>query len=119
MPDCKSCENQKWKEMYIMSQQKFDAIITKLTIGFIILSTVTIVCFTVAAFLLAKTQKFINEFEYVEETEMHIEQDCRGNNTIVLPNGEEVITDGSGSNGDKEEVLEKEENKINSIYINK
>ena len=120
MTDCRSCENKNWKQMYITAQQRFDNTVTKLTVGFIVLLTITFVCLITTTFLVLKTQKFIDSFEYVEETEYHIEQDSNGHNTVVLPNGNEVNTNGSGSQEEKEEVLEKEErNKINSIYINK
>lgn len=116
MTDCRSCENKNWKQMYITAQQRFDNTVTKLTVGFIILLTITFVCLITTAFLVLKTQKFIDGFEYVEETEYHIEQDSNGHNTVVLPNGNEVNTNGSGNGQEKEEVLEKE-NKVNSITV--
>ena len=119
MPDCKSCENKNWKTMYITAQQGFDNAIARLTIGYAILLTITVLCLLTTAFLVVKTQRFIDSFEYVEETEVHIEQDCNGHNTVVLPDGTEVDSNGSGSNNREEEVLAKEENKVNSIIVNK
>lgn len=120
MPDCKQCENKNWKQMYITAQQRFDTTTTRLTIGFVILLTITFVCLIATAFLVVKTQKFIDSFEYVEETEVHIEQDCNGHNAVVLPDGTEVNSNGSGSDNREEEVLAKEkENKVNSIIVNK
>lgn len=120
MTDCKICESKNWKQMYITAQQRFDNTITKLTIGFVILFAITFICLITTTFLVIKTQKFISEFEYVEETELHIEQDCRGENTVILSDGSEVNTNGTGSNRNQEEILEKEEkegNKNNSIVI--
>jgi hypothetical protein len=124
MTDCKNCENKNWKQMYITAQQRFDATITKLTVGFVILLTITFICLVTTTFLVIKTQRFIDGFEYVEETETeyHIEQDNRGHNTVVLQDGSEVNINGSGSNNREEEekILEKEEgNKVNSIIVNK
>lgn len=121
MTDCKICESKNWKQMYITAQQRFDNTITKLTIGFVILFTITFICLITTTFLVIKTQKFISEFEYVEETELHIEQDCRGENTVILSDGSEVSVDGTGSNRNQEEILEKEKegDKNNSIIIGK
>lgn len=116
MTDCKSCENQKWKSMYITAQQRFDTTVTKLTIGFVILLTITFICLITTTFLVIKTQDFINEFEYVEETEIQIEQDCNGHNVVMLPDGNEVRTDGTGVQRKEEEILAKE-NKVNSITV--
>lgn len=120
MTDCKQCENKNWKQMYITAQQRFDATVTKLTIGFVVLLTITFVCLIITAFLVIKTQKFIDSFEYVEETEIQIEQDCNGKNTVILPDKTEVKTDnGTDLHGEEKEVLEKEENKVNNICIGK
>ena len=122
MTDCKNCENKNWKQMYITAQQRFDATISKLTVGFVILLTITFICLITTTFLVIRTQQFINEFEYVEETEYHIEQDNRGHNTVVLQDGNEVNVNGTGSGRKEEEILEKEKeerNKINNVYIGK
>ena len=77
-------------------------------------------CLTTTAILVVKTQKFIDEFEYVEETEVHIEQDNRGKNTVVFQDESEVNTNGSGIYREEKEILEEEERqKVNSIIINK
>lgn len=90
-----------------------------LTIGFVIMFTVMILCLFVTACMVIRTQKFINEFEYVEETEIQIEQDCNGHNVVVLPNGDEVKTNGAKVHGEEEKILEKESNKNNVISIAK
>lgn len=118
MPDCKACENQKWKEMYITAQQRFDQVTFRLTIGFVIMFIVLLLCLFSSILFGLKTQHFINDFEYVEETEIQIEQDCNGKNTVILPNGDEVRTDGSEIYREEKEILEKESNnKINTITV--
>lgn len=116
MSDCKTCENKKWKDNYVLAQQRFDKYMTKAAIGLVIAFTITIICLLVTICLLIKTQNFINEFEYVEETCYQIEQDCRGENTVIL-NGMEVKENGTEVIGEDKEILEKEKN--NTITINK
>jgi hypothetical protein len=116
MSDCKTCENKKWKDNYVLAQQRFDKYMTKAAIGLVIAFTIAIICLLVTTCLLLKTLKFINEFEYVEETCYQIEQDCHGENTVIL-NEKEVETNGTEANREKKEILEKEKN--NTITINK
>lgn len=97
MPDCKICENKKWKEMYIMAQQRFDKVVIRLTIGSIIAFTIAILCLMATICTIIKVQRFINNFEYVEETELEINQDSYGYNTAVIGDRNEVIN----SNGSK------------------
>lgn len=119
MSDCKACENKKWKDNYILAQQRFDKYMTKATIGLVIAFTVSIICLLVTVCLLIKTQRFINEFEYVEETEISIEQDNQGHNTVVLPNGDEVKNNGAEIHRKEEKILEEEKNKINTVNVYK
>ena len=114
--DCKSCENQKWKELYFTAQERFDKIIMKLAVGFIIVFVVMLGCLVATICMGCRTQEFIDGFEYVEETEIQIEQDCHGKNTVILGDGSEV-NNGTGIYSEEEEVLEKENNKVNTIYI--
>lgn len=117
MPDCKVCENKKWKDMYMAAQQRFDKVLINLTVGFVILITVVIFCLVVTICTLIRTQEFINEFEYVEQTEIQIEQDSKGHNTVILPNGDEVKTNGAEIYREDKKILEEEENKINTINV--
>ena len=117
LTDCKACENQKWKEHYLLAQQRFDKVLVGLTIGFVIMFTVMILCVFVTACMVIRTQRFIDEFEYVEETEIQIEQDCNGHNVVMLPNGDEVKTDGTKVHGEEEKILEKENNKNNTVNV--
>lgn len=114
--DCKACGSYKWKEMYIESQQRFDKVVIKLTIGTIIAFTIVILCLFATLCALIKTQKFIDEFEYVEETEVEIQQDWRGDNSVVL-NGLGVNQNGAINENIQKEILEEENNKVNSIIV--
>ena len=119
MSDCKTCENKKWKDNYVLAQQRFDNYMTKAAIGLVIAFTIVIICLLVTVCLLIKTQRFINEFEYVEETEISIEQDNQGHNTVVLPNGDEVKSNGAEVHRKEEKILEEEKNKINTVNVYK
>ena len=110
------CENRKWKEMYIMAQQRFDKVVTRLTIGSIVAFTIAILCLMATICTIIKVQRFINEFEYVEETEVEIQQDWRGDNSVVL-NGLGVNKNGAIDENIQKEILEEENNKVNSIIV--
>ena len=118
-PDCKVCENQKWKDHYMMAQQRFDKVLIKLTIAFVLIFTVMVICIFVLVCTVIRTQKFIDGFEYVEETEIQIEQDCSGQNVVMLPDGKEVKTNGTEIHREEEALLEKENNKSNTINVYK
>lgn len=118
-PDCKVCENQKWKDHYMMAQQRFDKVLIKLTIAFVLIFTVMVICIFVLVCTVIRTQRFIDGFEYVEETEIQIEQDCSGQNVVMLPDGKEVKTNGTKVHGEEEALLEKENSKSNTINVYK
>lgn len=118
-PDCKVCESQKWKDHYMMAQQRFDKVLTRLTIAFVLIFTVMVICIFALVCTVIRTQKFIDGFEYVEETEIQIEQDCSGQNVVMLPDGKEVKTNGTEIHGKEETLLEKENNKSNTINVYK
>jgi len=107
MTDCQNCNSYKWKEMYTIAQQRFDKVVARLTIGVFIMVAVLILCLFATIFMCIKTQRFIDDFEYVEETELMISQDSEGINTAIIGDGNGVGIYGTGSNTNKEEVLEK------------
>lgn len=107
MTDCQNCNSYKWKEMYTIAQQRFDKVVARLTIGVFIMVAVLILCLFATIFMCIKTQRFINDFEYVEETELMISQDSEGINTAIVGNGNGVGIYGTGNNTDKKEILEK------------
>jgi ribosomal protein S8 len=117
MPDCKNCENINWKNHYLMAQERFDKVLTKLTIGTVVAFTIAIICLISTICVILKFERFIDEFEYVEETEIQIEQDWRGDNRVILDDDMEVVSNGAEVYGDKEEILAQENNKVNTIYV--
>ena len=83
MNKCEMCSLE-WRERYQLAVQRFDrqiAIATTVTIIAIILS---MSCIIITALCVVKTIKFIDSFEYVEET--LIEQDGDGHNIAVIGN---------------------------------
>jgi len=102
-----------------MTQQIFDKVLIRLTIAFVLIFTVMVICIFVLVCTVIRTQKFIDGFEYVEETEIQIEQDCGGQNVVMLPDGKEVRTNGAEIHGEEETLLEKENNKSNTINVYK
>lgn len=112
MPDCKSCNNTNWKNHYLMAQQRFDKVVSRLVIGTIISFVIAVGCLIATICVIFKFQAFINEFEYVEETTYEIQQDRDGVNTAVVgsSNDVEVIVDGTDYNRENQEVLAEEEN---------
>ena len=116
MDKCRQCEDRNWRNHYVIAQQRFDKVTARLTIGTIIAFTVTVLCLLATIITIWRVQKFISEFEYVEETEISIEQDYRGDNTVVLGDDMEV------KNGTKvhreEETLLAEESSSKSNTIN-
>lgn len=119
--NCKNCENRKWKEHYIMAQARFDKYMTTAMVGLVITFTIMVVCLFVTVCMVIKTQRFIDQFEYVEETEIEIQQDCRGTNTVVFDSNEaEVVANGTELYRKGQEVLaEEKDNKSNTITISK
>lgn len=111
MPDCKNCNNTNWKNNYLMAQQRFDKVMSRLVIGTIIAFVIAIGCLVATICAIIKFQAFISQFEYVEETSYEIEQDD-GVNTAVFgdSNDVEVKFNGTNNNTEDQEVLEKENN---------
>lgn len=111
MPDCKNCNNTNWKNNYLMAQQRFDKVTSRLVIGTIIAFVIAIGCLVATIVVIFKFQAFIAQFEYVEETTYEIEQDD-GVNTAIFgdSNDVEVKLDGTNNNAENQEILEKENN---------
>lgn len=88
--DCKECENQYWKLMYIVSVKRFDKVLARMIFIFILFSVITAVCCFITALACIRTHHFIAEYECVEETQVEIEQDSEGVNTAIIGDGSEV-----------------------------
>jgi hypothetical protein len=100
-----------------MAQKRFDKVVGRLVVGTIIAFTIAVFCLIATICAIFKCVNFINEFEYVEETEIQIEQDWHGDNRVTLNDGTEVEPHGAEVHGNEEEVLEKENNKNNTINV--
>ena len=90
MQNCKECESQYWKAMYIAASQRFDKVLARLIVVFILLSVIAAVCCFITALACIRTHRFIAEYECVEETQIEIEQDSEGENFALVSNGSEV-----------------------------
>lgn len=88
--ECKECENQYWKLMYIASTQRFDKAMAKMIFISIVLSVIAAVCCFITALVCIRTHRFIAEYECVEETEIEIQQDSEGVNTAIIGDESEV-----------------------------
>lgn len=106
MPDCTKCSNI-WKERYYTAEKNYITTVNRLIFISLLSAIIAFICVILTVFFGVKTQKFISQFEYVEETEIEIKQD-KGNNAAVIGNGSEVNIYGTGNYSEKEEVLEKE-----------
>ena len=113
MPDCKNCTNNNWKNQYLMAQQRFDKVVSRLVIGTIVAFTITVICLIATICVILKFQAFVSSFEYVEETTYEIEQDRDGINTAIIGNENEVVWNGTINHQESQEVLA-QKNKINS-----
>ena len=84
MNRCDSCYNE-WKSRYIIAERRFDKAIAIAIAVTIISATMGLVAVILSALCVIRTQNFINQFEYVEETV--ISQDGEGENIAVIGNG--------------------------------
>ena len=98
MQDCKNCENTKWKNHYMVAQQRFDKVVTILSAGTVIAWAITVLCLIATICALIKLQNFIDSFEYVEETTFSIEQDEGINTAIIGGENNEVNNYGTDNN---------------------
>ena len=78
---CQVCSRE-WQERYNLACQRFDRQIQICTAVTIIASIIALFCIIIAACCVFVTHRFINQWEYVEET--IIEQDGEGVNIAVL-----------------------------------
>lgn len=95
--DCKECENQYWKQMYITAAQRFDTVLAKITALFVAVVIIMMICVFATILICIRTHNFIENFEYVEETEVEITQDD-GINAAVVGSENEVNINGTENN---------------------
>ena len=89
---CYNCHIEaEWQEHYILAVRRFDKFMNKTLAMTMIAVVVAFICIIITAFFGMKVIKFINSFEYVEETTTYsIEQDDDGINTAVIGESNEV-----------------------------
>lgn len=89
---CYTCHVEaEWQKHYILAVQRFDKSLNKALAVTMIAVVVSLICIIITAFFGMKAIKFINSFEYVEETTTYsIEQDGEGLNTAVIGESNEV-----------------------------
>lgn len=95
--DCKECENQYWKQMYITAAQRFDTVLARIIALFVVIVVIMMICVFATILICIRTHRFIENFEYVEETEVEITQDD-GINAAVVGSDNEVNINGTENN---------------------
>ena len=82
---CYNCHlNTEWQEHYAVAVKRFDENIHKAMTVTMVAVIVMLICIIITAATVMHVIKFINSFEYVEETTYSIEQDDNGINTAVI-----------------------------------
>ncbi len=99
MNKCDTCYVEaEWQNRYIMASQRFDKAMNKAIATTMIAVIVSLICIIITAFMAMKTMKFINSFEYVEETTYSIEQDEGVNVATIGGESNEVNIYGTENN---------------------
>lgn len=72
----------------MIAAKRFDKALNKAMVITIIAVCMAVVCFVLLILCLVRTQKFIDQFEYVEE--VNIKQDDKGTNVAIVGDRNEV-----------------------------
>lgn len=112
MPECKSC-NQIWQQRYNEAVRRFDKSLNKAITVMLIAIVISFVCIIATISIAIRTQKFISQFEYVEETNVEIEQNEGINAAIVGDESEVTIYGAEDQNNDQEILAQEAANKSN------
>lgn len=113
--ECKNCSNVQWKNHYILAQQRFDKVVTRLVIGEIIAFTIVVICLCITIFSLFQIKAFIENFECVEETSYKIEQDEGVNTAVIDSDDVEVILNGADDNKNNKKIFSQKENNKGNV----
>ena len=106
MPECKSC-NQIWQQRYNEAVRRFDKSLNKAIAVMLIAIVISFVCIIATISIAIRTQKFIAQFEYVEETNVEIEQN-EGINAAIVGDESEVTIYGAEDQNNDQEILAQE-----------
>ena len=89
---CYNCHIEaEWQKHYLLAVQRFDKSLNKALAVTMIAVIVALTCIIITVFFGLNVIKFINSFEYVEETTYSIEQDDKGINTAIIGGGESEV----------------------------
>lgn len=81
-----------------MAVKRFDKAMHKAITVTMVAVIMMLICIIVTACLGMYIIKFINNFEYVEETTYTIDQDDEGTNTAIIGSENEVVINGTDNN---------------------
>lgn len=85
---CLNCKE--WHTIYLLAKAEFDRKLGYAIAVMIVCIVLAFIALIITALCVAKTQKFINQFQYVEETEYQIQQGDGINTAIIDSEGSEV-----------------------------
>jgi phosphotransferase system glucose/maltose/N-acetylglucosamine-specific IIC component len=89
--NCFNCHVEaEWQKHYLLAVKRFDKFMNKALAMTMIAVVVALICIIITVSFGMKVIRFINSFEYVEETTYSIEQDDQGINTAVIGGDNEV-----------------------------
>ncbi|MCR5601336.1 MAG: hypothetical protein K6G33_11435 [Ruminococcus sp.] len=83
---CLNCKE--WHTIYLLAKAEFDRKLGYAIAVMIVCIVLAFIALIITALCVAKTQKFINQFEYVEETV--VSQDGNGTNVAVIGDNNDV-----------------------------
>lgn len=99
MNKCYECHVEaEWQKHYLLAVKRFDKSLNKALAVTMIAVIVSLICIVITAFIGMYVIRFINSFEYVEETTYSIEQDEKGINTAIIGGENEVTIDNGTDN---------------------
>lgn len=100
LKNCQNCQIEaEWRERYILAEKRFDKALRGAEIITLIAAIISFCCLIITMYYGIQTQKFINGFEYVEETAVEIEQTDGVNTAIIGGESKEVNIYGPENNG--------------------
>ena len=86
---CKDCGIE-WESRYRLAVARFDNALSKAVCVSLVSVIIALICVISLVAMAIRTQHFISQFEYVEETEYVITQDDGVNTAIISDRGSEV-----------------------------
>lgn len=98
---CNNCHIEaEWQGRYNLATKRFDDALQKAINITMLAIIISLVCIIITVIMGLCVIKFINSFEYVEETIYSVEQDGKGTNTAVIGDENEVKVNGTNNRSD-------------------